>query len=126
MTDAMAALGIAVAATSAICYALLIGPRDQAQSRRPATINRRRQHSGRDDWAVASWFGGDHSATDSSGNPSDFSGGDSGGGDGGGGEAVAATIERSGFRKKIGILIYRNRHFLDSFQVWLGGQFGIA
>jgi hypothetical protein len=38
--------------------------------------------SGSDGWAVASWFGGDHSATDSSGNPSDFAGGDSGGGGG--------------------------------------------
>jgi hypothetical protein len=44
-------------------------------------------YSGGDGWTLASWFGGDHSPTDGSGNPSDFGGGDSGGGgDGGGGD----------------------------------------
>jgi hypothetical protein len=50
-TSAMAALGIAVAATSAAG-----------------------RTSGSDAWAAASWSSGDHSATDSSGSPGDFSG----------------------------------------------------
>ncbi len=70
MTDAMAALGIAVAATSAICYALLnraeMIRRNRGQTGDNPTDGA--STAGSDDWAVASWFGGDHSATDSSGN----------------------------------------------------------
>jgi hypothetical protein len=73
----MATLGIAVAATSAICYALLTRAEKIRRNRRPAGDNSDGSDStsGGDGWAVASWFGGDHSATDSSGNPGDFSGG---------------------------------------------------
>jgi hypothetical protein len=82
MTNAMAALGIAVAATSAICYALLNRAEKIRRNRRPAGDNSTDGggYSGSDGSGVASWFGGHHSATDSSGNPSDFSGGDGGGG----------------------------------------------
>ena len=90
MTSAMAALGIAVAATSAICFALLTRAERIRHKRRPASDNPTDGggYSGNDGWATTGWFGGHHSATDSSGNPSDFSGGDSGGdggSDGGGG-----------------------------------------
>ncbi len=87
MTSAMAALGIAVAATSAVCYALLNRAEKIKRNRRPTSDS---PADGGGTWssdgsASESWFGGHHSATDSSGNPSDFSGGDSGsGGDGGG------------------------------------------
>jgi hypothetical protein len=86
MTNAMAALGIAIAATSAICFALLNRAEKTRRKRRPAGDNPTDGggYSGSDGWATTSWFGGHHSATDSSGNPGDFSGGDSGGGDGGG------------------------------------------
>lgn len=93
MTSAMAALGIAVAATSAVCYALLNRAEKIKRNRRPTSDS---PADGGGTWsgtwssdgsASESWFGGHHSATDSSGNPSDFSGGDSGGGgDGGGGD----------------------------------------
>jgi hypothetical protein len=89
MTSAMAALGIAVAATSAICYALLTRGEKIRRIRRPARDSPTDggSTSGSDGWAAASWFGDHDSATDSSGNPSDFGGGDSeGGGDGGGGD----------------------------------------
>jgi hypothetical protein len=89
VTSAMTALGIAVAATSALCYALLTRAGKIRRNRRPAGDNPTDggSPSGSDGWAAARWFGGDHSATDSSGSPSDFGGGDSGGsgGDGGGG-----------------------------------------
>jgi hypothetical protein len=89
MTSAMTALGIAVAATSALCYALLTRAGKIRRNRRRAGDNPSDSGSpsGSDGWAAGSWFGGHHSATDSSGNPSDFGGGDSGGGgDGGGGD----------------------------------------
>ena len=92
MTGAMAALGIAIAATSAICYVLLTRAETIRRNRRPAgDSSTDGGYSGGDGWAAANWFGGHHSATDSSGNPSDFGGadsgggGDAGGGDGGGG-----------------------------------------
>jgi hypothetical protein len=87
MTSAMVVLGMAVAATSAACYALLTRAEKIRRHRRPAGDSPTDgSFPGGDGWAAASWFGGYHSATDSSGNPSDFSGGDGGGGDGGGGD----------------------------------------
>jgi hypothetical protein len=89
MAGAMVAFGFAVVGASMICYALMT---------RAERLKRNRwsdgdtsidggSASGSEGWAVASCFGGDHSTTDSSGNPSDFGGGDSGGGgDGGGGD----------------------------------------
>jgi hypothetical protein len=92
MTSTMAAFGIAVAASSVICYALLTRAGKIRRNRRSAGDNPTDGGitSGSHGWAAASWFGGDHSATDNSGNPSDFGGdsggsGDGGGGDGGGG-----------------------------------------
>jgi len=88
MTSAMAALGIAVAATSAICYALLNRAEKIRRNRRLTSYGSTDGGgtSGSDGWAAASCFGGHHSATDSSGNPTDFSGGDFSGGDSGGGD----------------------------------------
>ena len=82
MTDAMAAFGIAVAGTSLVCYALMARAR---RTKRRDNSTDGGGYSGSDGWAAASWFGGDRSATDSSGNPSDFGGDSGGGGDGGGG-----------------------------------------
>lgn len=83
------AMMAAVAGTSVICYALMTGAEKIKRNRRSADDNATDggSVSGSDGWPVASWSGGDHSVTDSSGNPSDFGGGDSGGGgDGGGGD----------------------------------------
>ena len=82
MTGAMVAFGCAVAGTSMICYALMTRAERVKRNRRlvgDTSIDGGSTSSG-DGWPVASWFGGDHSATDSSGNPSDSGGGDSGGG----------------------------------------------
>jgi hypothetical protein len=89
MTGAMVAFGFAVAGTSMICYALMT--RAERVKRKCRSVGDTSidggSTSGGEGWAVASWFGGDHATTDSSGNPSDFGGGDSGGGgDGGGGD----------------------------------------
>ena len=89
MTSAIAALGMAIAATSVICYALLTRAERIRGNRRPDRDNPTDGggYSGSDGCATTGWFGGHHSAVDSSGNPSDFSGGgDGGGGDGGGGD----------------------------------------
>ena len=87
MSGAMVAFGFAVAGTSMICYGLMTRAERVKRNRRSAGDSSidSGSPSGGEGWAVASWFGGDHSATDSSGNPGDFGGGDSGGGDGGGG-----------------------------------------
>ena len=87
MTGGMVAFGFAVAGTSMICYALMTRAERVKRNRRAVgdTSIDGGSTSGSEGWAVASWFGGGHSATDSSGNPSDF-GGDSGGGDSGGGD----------------------------------------
>ena len=88
MTNAMAAFGIAVGGTSLICYALMTRAENIKRNRRSAGDNATDggNYSGGDGWTVASWFSGDHSVTDSSGNLSDFGGSDiGGGGDGGGG-----------------------------------------
>ena len=89
MTGAMVAFGCAVAGTSMICYALMTRAERVKRHRRSAgdTSIDGGSTSGSEGWAVASWFGGDPSTTDSSGNPSDFGGGEGGGGgDGGGGD----------------------------------------
>lgn len=86
MTGAMVAFGVAVAGTSMICYALMTRAERVRRNRRSVgdTSIDGASTSGGEGWAVASWFGADHSTTDSSGNPSDFGGGNSGGGGGGG------------------------------------------
>ena len=87
MTGAMVAFVCAVAGTSMICYALMTRAERVKRNRRSVgdTSIDGGSSSGSEGWAVASWFGGDHTTTDSSGNPSDFSGGDFSGGDSGGG-----------------------------------------
>jgi hypothetical protein len=88
MTSAMAAFGIAVGGTSLICYALMTRLQNGKRTRR-SSGNSSASDGGNfgDGWTIASWFGSDHSMSDSSGNPSDFGAGDSGGGgDGGGGD----------------------------------------
>ena len=87
MTNAMAALGIAVGCTSLICYALMTRLQNRQRKRRCSgdnAIDGSGDHGGEGGWSIASWFGGDHSASDSSGNPIDSGGGDSGGGGDGG------------------------------------------
>jgi hypothetical protein len=87
MNGAMVAFAVAVSGTSMVCYALMTRAERGKRHRRSLgdTTVDGGGTSGSEDWAVASWFGGAHSTTDSSGNPSDFGGGDSGGsGDGGG------------------------------------------
>ena len=69
--SAMAAFGIAVAAISVVCYALLNARRKIRRNRRSPGDNSTdgAGTSGGDGWATAIWFGGHHSAIDSSGNP---------------------------------------------------------
>ena len=86
MSGAMVAFACAVAGTSMICYALMTRAERIKRNRRSAggiSIDGG-SASGSEGGAVASWFGGGHSATDSSGNPSGFGGDDSGGGGDGG------------------------------------------
>jgi hypothetical protein len=90
MTNAMAAFGIAVGGTSLICYALMTRLQNRKRKRGVSGDSSSDggiyNYSSGDGWSLPSWFGGDHSASDSSGNPIDSGGGDSGaGGDGGGG-----------------------------------------
>lgn len=91
MTSAMAAFGIAVGGTSLICYALMTRLQNRQRKRRWSgdnAVDGSGDHGGEGGWSIAGWFGGDHAALDSSGNPIDVGGGDSGdsgGGDGGGG-----------------------------------------
>ena len=89
MTNEMVAFGIAVGATSLVCYALMRRLQNRRGNRRSsgdsATTDGGYDTAG-GGWAISSWFSGHHSAIDSSGNPTDFGGGDfGGGGDGGGG-----------------------------------------
>jgi hypothetical protein len=89
MTSAMAAFGIAVGGTSLICYALMTRLQKRRRNR-PSFGGNFETGGGNfasgDGWSLPTWFSGDHSATDCSGNPADSGGGDSGGGgDGGGG-----------------------------------------
>jgi hypothetical protein len=88
MTSTMAAFGIAVGGTSLICYVLMT--RLQNRRANPGSSGRSSgpdggNYTGGDGWSIFSWFGGDNSASDSSGNPCDAGGGDSRGSDGGGG-----------------------------------------
>jgi len=91
MTNGLVTFGIAVGGASLICYALMTRLQNRRASRGPSgdssgTGSGNYSYGGGDGWSIASWFGGDNSALDSSGNPSDSGGGDSGGGgDGGGG-----------------------------------------
>ena len=100
MAGAMVAFGVAVAGTSMICYALMTRADRGKRNRRSVgdTSIDGASTSGGEGWAVASWFGVDHSTTDSSGNPSDFAGGDSGEA----ATAAAAAIDASGPRKTSG------------------------
>lgn len=89
MTNAMVAFGIAVGGTSLVCYALMTRAENIRRNRRSSVDNATDGgvYSGTDSGSLATWFSGNHSVTDSSGNPGDFGGGDSGGGgDGGGGD----------------------------------------
>ena len=90
MTNAMAAFGIAVGGTSLICYLLMTRLQNSQRNRRASgngSATDGSNYADGDGWTMASWFGGHHSVTDSSGNPSDFGGGDNGGGgDGGSGD----------------------------------------
>jgi hypothetical protein len=89
MTGTMAIFGMAVGAAPLICYLLMT----RSRNRRAITGSSSDSsgvggdnYSGGEAWSLSSWFGGGHSAIDSSGNPVDFGGGDfGGGGDGGGG-----------------------------------------
>jgi hypothetical protein len=89
MTSAMTALAIAVGGTSPICYLLMTRLQNRRANRgssghSPAPDGG--NFAGGDGWSIFTWFGGDNSASDSSGNPGDSAGSNSGGGgDGGGG-----------------------------------------
>jgi len=88
MTSALAAFGIAVGGTSLICYLLMT--RLQNRSANRGSSGHSCGPDGGNDtgggWSISSWFGGDNSASDGSGNPSEAGGGDGGGcADGGGG-----------------------------------------
>ena len=83
MTNAMAAFGIAVGGASLICYALMTRAQNAKRQRRwfgDNSIAGSSDYGGDSAWTLASWFGGDHSVLDSSGNPIDCGGADSGGG----------------------------------------------
>ena len=89
MTSAMTAFGIAVGATSLICYLLMTrlqGRRANRGSSGHSPSPDGANFAGSDGWSIVTWFGGDNSASDSPGNPIDSGGSDSeGGGDGRGG-----------------------------------------
>jgi hypothetical protein len=89
MTSAMTTFGMAVGATSLICYVLITRLQNRRGNRRSSGDNSTADggnYAGGDGWTIANWFGSIHSTLDSSGNPTDFGGGDfGGGGDGGGG-----------------------------------------
>jgi hypothetical protein len=87
MTGAIMAFTIAVGGTSLVCFVLMT--RLQNRNRRSSGDGRSSDggnYATGDGWTMANWFSSNHSALDSSGNPSDFGGGGGGGGgDGGGG-----------------------------------------
>src|SRR5258706_12971551 len=89
MTSAIGVFGIAVGTTSLVCYLLMTRLQSRRAKRASAGDGSGADggnYSAGDGWNISSWFGGDSSALDSSGNPVDSGGGDSGGGgDGGGG-----------------------------------------
>jgi hypothetical protein len=88
MRSMMTAFAIAVCATSLVCFLLMTRAQNIKRNRRasgdrsaPDVAN----YFGGDAWSLSGWFGGGHSAFDSSGNPIDSSGSFCGGGDSGGG-----------------------------------------
>jgi len=88
MTSAMAAFGKSRSAYLADCYLLMT--RLQNRSANRGSSGHSCGPDGGNDtgggWSISSWFGGDNSASDGSGNPSEAGGGDGGGcADGGGG-----------------------------------------
>jgi hypothetical protein len=89
MTSAVAAFGMAVGGTSLICYLLMTRLQNRRASRGSSGDGFGADggaYGGGNGWGLSHWFGGDHSASDGSGNPIDFGGGDSGGGGDGGGD----------------------------------------
>jgi hypothetical protein len=87
MTSGMMAFALAVGAASLVCFLLMTRVQNIKRNRRasgdgsgPDVAN----YFGGDAWSLSIWFGGGHSALDSSGNPTDSSGSFSGGGDSGG------------------------------------------
>jgi hypothetical protein len=105
-------LGIAIAGTSLISYALMTRAERIKCNRWSAgdTSNDGGSTSGSEGWAVASWFGGDHSVTDSSAIGATSAAAIAG-------EAATAAamevvaIDATGLPQKIGILFYRNGCF---------------
>lgn len=89
MTSAMAAFGVAVGATSLICYALMTRLQNRRRNRPSSGGSFEAggsDYASGDGWSLLNRFSGDHSATDCSGNSADSAGGDSAGGcDGGSG-----------------------------------------
>jgi len=87
MTRAMAAIGIAVGGTSLI-YLVLTRWQSRTRKRRwsgDGSIDGSSDHGGVEG-SGHGWFGGEHSAPDGSGNPTDSGSGDSGGGGDSGGD----------------------------------------
>jgi hypothetical protein len=83
MTSAMAAFGIAVGGSSLICCVLMTRLQNRRANRGSSGHSSGPDggnDTGSDGWSISTWFGGDNSASDSSGNPCDAGGG---GGDGG-------------------------------------------
>ena len=110
MTSAMAAFGIAVGGTSLICYALMTRLQN-ARRKRPSSGDSSGTAGGNfaagDDWSILNWFGGDHSATDSSGNPANAGGAIAA-------MAVTAVVEATdaaSLRRSRWILICRSGEF---------------
>src|SRR5216684_3968939 len=90
MTSAMTAFGMALGGTSLICYLLMTRLQNRRANRgssgRSPAPDGGNYGGGGGGWSIFTRFGGDNSASDSSGNPGDSAGTDSGGGgDGGGG-----------------------------------------
>src|SRR5260221_5088160 len=96
MTSGMTAFAIAIGATSLVCYLLMTRVQNGRRNRRssgdgsaPDVANYDRG----DGWTLSSWFGGGHSALDTSGHPVDSSGFHSGVGVcGGGGGRVGGVV----------------------------------
>jgi hypothetical protein len=89
VTSGMAAFAIAVGVASLIGCLLTTRAQNGRRNLRlsgDSSTPDGGSYAASDGWTLASWFGGGHSALDSSSNPSDFGAGDSGGGgDAGGG-----------------------------------------
>src|SRR5260370_6717047 len=93
MRGEMPAFGIAVGGASLVCYLLMTRLQNRRAIRSSAgdgSLPDSGSYTVGDGRSISGWFGGENSAFDSSGNPSDSGGGDSGGG-GDGGEAAEAT-----------------------------------